>query len=99
MSVERPLPKLSKTKVASIIVGFILIAWGSVVWAAHVGSMMPFWLLGLALVAVVFWLYYRRRCPQCGCRMVFRAEPLTPQSNRQRILFDCKHSDIVWDSG
>jgi hypothetical protein len=99
MSVERPLPKLSKTKAASIIVGFVLIAWSSLVLAAQVGSMMPFWLLGLALVAIVSWLYHRRRCPQCGSRMMFRAEPLTTQSYSKRILFDCKHCDIVWDSG
>ena len=99
MSVERPLPKLRRSRVAGVTVTFITLSILCVVSAVRADSLTPFWFVAAGFVAVLVGLYYRRRCPQCGHRMMFRAESLRAQANRHRILFDCKHCDIVWDSG
>ena len=99
MSTERPLPKLRRSRAALVAVGFVVLSAVCVVWAVRADSLAPFWFVAAGLVAVLVAFYYRRRCPQCGRRMMFRAEPLHPESYRYRILFDCKHCDVVWDSG
>jgi uncharacterized protein YjeT (DUF2065 family) len=99
MSVERPLPKLRRSRVVGVVAVFIAVAIICVLWAARIDSLTPFWFVAAGLVTVIVGLYYRRRCPQCGRRMVYRAEPLAAQPNRHRILFDCKHCGVVWDSG
>ena len=99
MSVERPLPKLRQTRAVSIVLGFAALTAASLFWSLRSDSMQPFWLVAVGLIAVVISFYYRRRCPQCSRRMMFRAEPLRWQAGRSRILFDCKNCDVVWDSG
>ena len=98
MSIERPLPKLRRSRVVGIVTGFVALSIACAVWAVRTDSMTPFWFVASGLVTVLVAFYYRRRCPQCGRRMMFRAEPMHPQTCRYRILFDCKHCDIVWDS-
>src|SRR5579883_3147162 len=99
MSTERPLPKIRRRREIAIALAFIVICLASLVWSVMVDSMTPFWFVGGSLLLVVLTLYYRRRCPQCGRYMAFRAEPIRGQPGRLRILFDCKDCDTVWDSG
>jgi hypothetical protein len=80
-------------------VGFGVLSGVCEVWAVRADSLVPLWFPVAGLVALLVAFYYRRRCPQCGCRMVFRAEPRHPDTYRYRILFDCKPCDVVWDSG
>jgi hypothetical protein len=99
MSIERPLPKLHRSTCLAIATGFIALSSACVVWVVRTDSLTPLWLVAAGLIGVFVAFYYRRCCPQCGRRMKFRAEPLRQQAWRYRILFDCKHCDIVWDSG
>ena len=99
MSIERPLPKLRRSRAVVVVVAFVVLSAACVGWAVRTDSLTPFWFVAAGLVAVLVAFYYRRRCPQCGRRMMFRAEPLHPQTYRHRVLFDCKHCDVSWDSG
>jgi hypothetical protein len=82
-----------------IVAGFVVFVAACAVWAIIIESLKPFWLVAAGIIAALIAFYYRRRCPQCGRRMMFRAEPMHPETYRHRILFDCKYCDIVWDSG
>jgi hypothetical protein len=99
MSLERPLPKPPRSRLAAIALGFTALAAASTVWAVRVDSLAPLWLMAAGLAAILFAWYYRRRCPQCGRRLQYRAEPLYPVPGRHRVLFDCRHCNVVWDSG
>src|SRR5690242_13770974 len=98
MSIERPLPRLRRSRAVIIVVAFAALAVASVAWSVIADSSRPLWLIGAGVVAVLSAFYERRRCPQCGRPLMFRAEPLRSQSYRHRILFDCTHCDVTWDS-
>ena len=99
MSVERRLPRMRRSRAAILVVGFVVLGSVCVAWAIHLDSMTPTWLVGVGIALVQFALYYRRRCPQCGQRMKYRAEPVYPTTYLYRILFDCKRCDVTWNSG
>jgi 4-hydroxybenzoate polyprenyltransferase len=97
MHVERPLPKLRRSRAVIILVVFLALSVASVAWSLISDWSRPLWLIGAGVVAMLIAFYYRRRCPQWGQYLIFRAEPLPSQSYRHRILFDCTHCDITWD--
>lgn len=90
---------MKRSRAIVIVVGFGVLTAGCTILAVRSDSQTPMWGVGAGLVAMLIALYYRRRCPECGKRMVFRAEPLRGQASRYRILFDCSSCNIVWDSG
>jgi hypothetical protein len=91
MSIERPLPKIRQRRAIFVTLGFAALTVSSLFLP------IPLWLIGVGLIAVLIVFYYQRCCPICGHRMVFRAEPFLYK--RSRVLFDCKHCDVVWNSG
>jgi hypothetical protein len=82
-----------------ITAGFTFFVAACAVWGIIVESLKPFSFVAAGIIAALIAFYYRCCCPQCGRRMMFRAEPMHPEAYRNRILFDCRHCDIVWDSG
>ncbi len=99
MSIKQSLPQVPWRRKVLLAMGFILLAVVCTMWAISVDSLKPLWLVILGLMAVLIRFYYFRPCPQCGHRMRFRQEPICPATYRHRILFYCKHCDIMWDSG
>jgi hypothetical protein len=91
MSIERPLPKIRQRRAILVTLGFGALTVSSLFWP------IPVWLIGVGLIVVLMAFYYQRCCPNCGHRMTLRAEPFV--CKRSRVLFDCKHCDIVWNSG
>jgi hypothetical protein len=99
MNIERPLPKVRQSRSIIIVIAFVVLTAASVAWSLIAGSLHPLWLIGAGVIAVLIAFYHRRRCPQCGRRLRFRAEPLPSQNYHHRILFDCSHCDVTLDSG
>jgi hypothetical protein len=99
MSTERLLPEPRRSRAAMVGFGVGVFSGVCAIWAGRADSLVRLCFLVVGLVAVLVAFYYRRRCSQCACRMVFRAEPLRPETYRYRILFDCEQCDVVWDSG
>ena len=82
-----------------LVAGFLALSVACLIWAVRADSLAPFWFVAIGLAVVLIAFYYHRRCPQCGRRMRFHAEPLLPATYRYRIYFVCKQCDIMWDSG
>jgi hypothetical protein len=56
-------------------------------------------LLPVLLWVIRYFYYHRRRCPECGNRLVLRREPIEGKSWRYRMMLDCSHCRIAWNTG
>jgi hypothetical protein len=94
MNLERPLPPVSFKK-GALLVSCTLCVATLLVWLGvkRGTEAWPALLLVIPIVAGYFYIY-RRRCPQCGGRLVFRNEFVT--STYVRCLYDCPHCKITW---
>src|SRR5262245_13144417 len=94
MSKERPLPPIS-FRTGALLVSFTICVAVALVWLAFKWGeeAWPGLLLVIPLAAGYFYTY-RRRCPQCGGRLLFRNEFIT--STRVRCLYDCPPCNITW---
>ena len=94
MTHERPLPPIPLPRAAVVVLLFAAFA-AVVVWLFRDHDLfLPFALFGAIALASFF--YYRRRCPQCGGRLVFRRDYIAG-TRRFRCLHDCHRCDIAWD--
>jgi hypothetical protein len=95
---ERPLPRFPLSHAVCVVVSFAVVA-ALIAWvAARYGiSILPVALF--AIVAIIGYFYYhRRRCPECGNRLVVRRDYV--QGTQQfRLLLDCPRCQIAWDTG
>ena len=97
MTIERPLPPIAFKRVALIVVPTGLVAVLLVWLAWRYGADAWPALLLVGPIVVGYFYAYRRRCPECGCRLAFRREFI--DRTRYRGLYDCSHCQITWDSG
>ena len=104
----RPMPSLRKgmtvIRLVSYVLTPILILW--LVLGHHPGLLLhPLgFLLAFAFVLILLniakYLYFNhRRCPECGNRLVLRRDPVQGNKWRYRMLLDCSHCQIAWDTG
>ena len=70
-----------------IVVGFGVLAVVCAFLAVRSDSQIPILGVAAGLIAVFFVFYYRRRCPQCGRRIVYREKLLPGEADRFRMLF------------
>ncbi len=98
---ERPLPPAPKGLTIVLAIVFSLLGiW--VVWLALRNPLLGvlyILLLAIPLAVVRFFYYRRRRCPECGHRLVLRRDPIEGPWNRYRVMLDCPHCQIAWDTG
>ena len=86
-------------RAALIVVSFsvlaALIAW---LTARYDGfGILPVVLFAV-IVVIVYFSYYRRHCPVCRSRLVFRRDYIGG-TQRYRTLLDCPRCQIAWDTG
>jgi hypothetical protein len=95
MNPERPLPPVSfrigALLVSSTICVAVALVWLAIKWGKE--GAWPGLILVIPVVAGYFYTY-RRRCPECGGRLVFRNEFVT--TTRVRCLYDCPRCNIAW---
>lgn len=92
---ERPLPKRSWRRNAAIVIGFIAftaaIEWLAIRLDSRLLVGLPFF-----MAMIVGICGYHQRCPACHRRLQPRKKMLG--STRYRIVYDCSHCQITWDS-
>ena len=98
MTQERPFPKLAISRAVLVIVPFATLA-AIVTWLTvrYGMSLLPMVLFGVVVVASYFYVY-RRRCPECRSRLSVRRDYIG-SSRRYRLMLDCPHCQIAWDTG
>jgi hypothetical protein len=95
------LPSVTKALAVPLVVLFVVLGL-LVIWLM---VRNPFrgiiWLVVLLLfpLGVVNYFYFnRRRCPECGGHLTARHE-YYEGTRRYRIMEDCPHCQIAWDTG
>lgn len=97
---KRPLPPTPKGLAVALPVAFVLLAIG-IIWLVlrhpeHEGVFLG--ILFICPFLVIYFYYYRRRCPECKHRLLFRREYLKG-TEQYRIMLDCHRCKIAWDTG
>jgi hypothetical protein len=98
MSIERPLPRMPKSRAILIGVGFALVATFAV-WLGiryERASLIPR-LLVVPVLAIIGYAHWRR-CPQCHGRLILRRDYF-PGTTQFRCIQDCPRCEIAWDTG
>ena len=98
MNIERPMPRMPKSRAVIFGVGFAFVA-AVAVWLAirfETTSLIP-WLLVVPALAIIGYTHWRH-CPQCHSRLVLRRDYF-PGTKRFRCLQDCPRCQIAWDTG
>ncbi len=96
---ERPLPRFPVSRAALIVVSFSVLA-ALVAWLTAryvIFGMLPMVLFAVIAVIVYFY-YYRRHCPECRSSLAVRRDYIGG-TQRYRMLLDCPHCQIAWDTG
>lgn len=97
MTPSRPLPKHPRWSIVGLLIGFAALAAVSVWFCLRYDSML--YLAGLMgiLIGIMWWLAYRRRCPDCRHRLAPFIEDIYGGS-QYRHLFRCSACGAVWDT-
>ena len=108
---ERPLPPTPKGRTVVLVISFFLLAilflW---LWFRHplnlrnplmglLGRVLEFSLLLIPLAIIRHFYFNRRRCPECGNRLLLRRDPVKGTRWRYRMMLDCTRCQIAWDTG
>ena len=98
MTQERPLPRFPLGRAVLIVVSFAAFA-GLHSWLTmRYGGSFLLTILFLTPAVIGYFYYYRRRCPECRGRLAVRRE-FIQGTRRFRMLLDCPHCQIAWDTG
>ena len=93
---ERRLPPVSRSRAALVLFALVIFVVIAVLYLRGAPFVLSVVLFGGLCVSAT--IYYRRRCSNCGGRLVFRKDPI-PGGTTFRCLFDCQKCGIVWDRG
>jgi hypothetical protein len=94
MMEERPLPWLRMPRAGVIVVVFTAFAVGMAWLFAGNDSLLS--LSMFAGVAVASWVYYRKRCPKCGGKIVVQKD-YREGKRQHRWLYECQRCQILWE--
>jgi predicted RNA-binding Zn-ribbon protein involved in translation (DUF1610 family) len=79
---------------ATMLLAFLVSSVSGYAWVAGCSAAIAF-VVGLYTIRSHF---YRRRCPQCGERLILRQDYI-PGTTRFRCLLDCMRCGVAWDTG
>jgi hypothetical protein len=95
---ERPLPRFPVSRAVLIVLLFIGLAALAAWLAMRYDSKVVLLALFALPVVIAFSYYYYRRCPECRSRLAVRRDYIGG-THRYRMLLDCPHCQIAWDTG
>jgi hypothetical protein len=97
---ERPLPWARK-RLAIVLTALSILLGIWACWFTLHHPLRGLYYLLLALIpfgVIRYFHYHRRRCPECGNRLVLRRDPIAG-TWRYRMMLDCSHCRIAWNTG
>ena len=95
---ERPLPRFPVSRAMLIVLPFIGLAAMAAWLAMRYDSDVVLLALFVLPVVIGYFYHYHRRCPECRSRLAVRRDYIEG-TQRYRMLLDCPHCQIAWDTG